>query len=334
MRKGSTGFKDGTRQSGGGSFVISHKASKKLKRLSALAGLDNKPTCSKRVKLPKNLSDNGHMVNLVSVPRKSRSVMKKRFADLSSPSRTSAISRCEMPSTDGNKKVKLDPDEEQSVMKNEEAAIAGLLALAGNDRTDEIKLNNKISEATGSKAEDLVQECVQFHDLNESSNTLDVKKDCKDVTVGNESRKRCASHVYICQVIKDLKMTKGKMVISCEEAKGVTAPKVVMNVNSGINLNEAIPFSSNTIEGQPTGCGVQSYFGNPYCDPSQWSRPMFPNQQMWMNPFMYKPLQSGSYVQASLHNVLGSKHNSSLGSDESAMFRVDSSPLTLKLALQ
>ncbi|KAI7734991.1 hypothetical protein M8C21_027328, partial [Ambrosia artemisiifolia] len=35
--------------------------------------------------------------------------MNKRFADLSSPNQTSAISRYEMPSTDGNKKVKPDP---------------------------------------------------------------------------------------------------------------------------------------------------------------------------------------------------------------------------------
>ncbi|MFS8006752.1 hypothetical protein Hanom_Chr14g01252861 [Helianthus anomalus] len=320
MRKGSTRFPGVMRQTGGGRIGISHKPSKKVKTLRSVAGVD---------KLPKKLVNNGHTVNLVTVPRKSRSVLNKRYSDPSSPSRTNAISRCHMPSADGNKKVKLDPDEQHSIMKIEEEAIAGLLALAANNNTDEVKLN-KISEATASKTEDVVQKYAQIHDLNES----DAKKDSKDVTVGNESRKRCASHVYICQIIKNLKNAKGKTVISHEEAKTVTTPETFMNLSTGINLNEAIPVNKNTFGSQPSGCGVQTYFGNPYCDPSQWSRPMFPNQQMWMNPFMYKALKSGSYVQASLHSVLGPKHHPSSGYDENgAMFRVDS-PQTLKLSLQ
>ncbi|KAF5767410.1 hypothetical protein HanRHA438_Chr14g0633921 [Helianthus annuus] len=321
MRKGSTRFPDVMRQTGGGRIGISHKPSKKVKTLRSVAGVD---------KLPKKLVDNGYTVNLVTVPRKSRSVLNKRYSDPSSPSRTNAISRCQMPSTDGSsKKAKLDPDEQHSIMKIEEEAVAGLLALAANAKTNEVKLN-KISEVSASKTEDEFQKYAQIHDLNES----DVKKDSKDVTVGNESRKRCASHVYICQIIKNLKNAKGKMVISHEEAKTVTTPETFMNLSTGINLNEAIPVSKNTFGSQPSGCGVQTYFGNPYCDPSQWSRPVFPNQQMWMNPFMYKALKSGSYVQASLHNVLGPKHYPSSGYDENgAMFRVDS-PLTLKLSLQ
>ncbi|KAI3797408.1 hypothetical protein L1987_32665 [Smallanthus sonchifolius] len=339
MKKGSTRFSDATRQTGEGSIVISHKPSKKLKTLSSVTGMDESSS-SKRVKFPKKILDDCHSVNLVSVPRKLRSVMKKRYSDPSSPNLTNGISGCEMSSTDGNKKLKLEPDEQQhTIVKDEEEAIAGLLALAGNDNTHEInlKLKNKISDATVSKTEDLVQKRVQIDDLNESRNTVVVnlvKKDSKHVTDGNELRKRCASHVHICQIIKNLQMTKGKTVNLRKEPKTEITPENFKNVNAGINLNESITVSKTVFQDQPSGCGVQSYFGNPFCDPSQWSRPVFPKQQMWMNPLMYKPLQSGSYVQPSLHNVLGSKHHPSSGYDENrVLFRVDS-PLTLKLALQ
>ncbi|XP_076913304.1 uncharacterized protein LOC143571586 [Bidens hawaiensis] len=102
-------------------------------------------------KLPKKLLDDSYAVNLISVPKKLRSGMNKRHIDQSTPNL--------MASADGNKKVKFNQDE-HLMMKNEEEAIAGLLALAENDitNTHEIKLNNK------------------FHDLNESRNILDVKK--------------------------------------------------------------------------------------------------------------------------------------------------------------
>ncbi|KAI3796973.1 hypothetical protein L1987_39660 [Smallanthus sonchifolius] len=341
MKKGSTRFSDATRQTVEGSIVISHKPSKKLKTLSSVTGMDES-SCSKRVKFPKKILDDDHSVNLVSFPRKLRSAMKKRYSDPSSPNLTNRISGCEMSSTDGNKKLKLDPDEQHAIVKDEEEAIAGLLALAGNDNTHEInlKLKNKISEATASKIEDLVQKRVQIDNLinlNESKNTVDVnlmKKDSKHVTDGKESRKRCASHVHICQIIKNMQMTKGKMVNSCKEPKTEKTPENFQNVSAGINLNEVTVVKKIEFQDQPSGCGVQPYFGNPFCDPSQWSRPVFPKQQIWMNLLMYKPLQPGSYVQPSLHNVLGSKHHPSSGYNENGvLFRVDS-PLTLKLALQ
>lgn len=60
--------------------------------------------------------------------------------------------------------------------KDEEEAIAGLLALGGNDNTYKINLNIKLSEATSSKTEDLVQNDMQIDDPNESRNILDLKK--------------------------------------------------------------------------------------------------------------------------------------------------------------
>ncbi|KAL8201892.1 hypothetical protein R6Q57_011039 [Mikania cordata] len=345
MKKGSNRFLDATRPSDGGSIVNSHKPSKKLKTLSSVDGMD-KSTCSKRVKLPKKLLKDDHAVNLETVPRKLRSVpsavMKKRYS-------TNLISRCEISSTDDNKKLKLDPDEHpHSITKVEEEAIAGLLALSGIDNTHEINLNYKIPEATASKPEDSAQKCVQIDDVNGSRNIVDVKKDSKDVTDGNNNtRKRCSSHVYICRIIKNLQTTKGKMVNSRKESQTKTTPENATAFNRSINLNEPITVSKIIFQEQPSGCRVQPYFGNPFCDPSQWSRPLFPKQQIWMNPLMYNPeAQSGSYEQASLHNVLASKqqhelslkmqldHHHSSGYDENGVLFCVDNPPTLELALR
>ncbi|KAD7477603.1 hypothetical protein E3N88_00739 [Mikania micrantha] len=319
MKKGSNRFLDATRQSDGGSIVNSHKPSKKLKTLSSVDGMD-KSTCSKRVKLPK----------------------KKRYS-------TNVISRCEISSTDDNNKLKLDPDEHHHLItKVEEEAIAGLLALSGIDNTHEINLNYKIPEATASKPEDSAKKCVQIDDLNDSRNIVDVKKDSKDVTDGNNNtRKRCSSHVYICRIIKNLQTTKGKTVNSHKESQTKTTPENATTFNRSINLNEPITVGKAIFQEQPSGCRVQPYFGNPFCDPSQWSRPLFPKQQIRMNPLMYNPeAQSGSYEQASLHNVLASKHKQQLslkmqldhhrssGYDENGVLFCVDNPPTLELALR
>ncbi|KAK1406596.1 hypothetical protein QVD17_42042 [Tagetes erecta] len=310
-----------------GSIVNSHKPSKKLKTLSFM---DKSTTCSKRVNLPKKRLDDSHTISRVPVPRKLRSALKNRYSDPSSSNLTNGISKFETSSTLGNKKPKLDPDEQHHLQtKDEEEAVAGLLALGGNDITHEVNLNIKHSVVTSSKTEDLVQDHMQINDPNESRNRLDVKKD---------SRKRCSTHVYICRIIKNLKNAKGKTVNLPIEAKTETTTENVTNV--GIVL----------FDDQSSGYGVHSsYFGNPFCDPSQWSRPVFPKEQMWVNQFMYKQPQLGSYLQASFHNALGSKQQqqqqqlgfkmhfdhlpSSRHDENGVLFHVDSPP-TLKLALR
>lgn len=163
----------------------------------------------------------------------------------------------------------------------------------------------------------------------------------KNVSGGNKSRKRCASHVYICRIIKDMQFLEGKMVNSNIQPKTDTSPENYMNSYVGIDLNEAIGASKTIFQDQQRACGVQPYFGNPFCDPSQWSRPVFPKQQMWVNPLIQPHLNS--HLQPSMLDVLGSKQQlryevqlgqrSSGYQENGSLFRVDN-PLTLKLTLQ
>nr|XP_043632121.1 uncharacterized protein LOC122603476 [Erigeron canadensis] len=350
MRKGSTRVSNVMRQTDRGSDGIWNKASKNLKSLNCVDDMDNNSIYSKRLKLSKKTLDNCHPVYHVSVPKKLRSALQKRqtgYVSPSSPSLSNGISRFEMPSEDSNKKLK-DEEQQSTVCKlimeqitiSEEEAIAGLLSLpriyARSNTTLEINLNNKISEES-SMSEDLVNKCVQIDDLNQSTNTVDVKKDSIDNKSGNKSRKRCMSHVYICRIIKELQFMEDKTVISHIQMKTDPASENMMNSRVGINLNEAITANKTEFQYQRRACKAQPYFGNPFYDPSQWSRPVFPRQQMLMNPFI--TAHSG-YVQPTMLDALGAKQEykmqygqCSMGYEENGgLLHVDI-PSALKLTL-
>ncbi|XP_024988776.1 uncharacterized protein LOC112523413 isoform X1 [Cynara cardunculus var. scolymus] len=409
---------------GGDSDGILHKSPKKLKKLSSMAEMNQSSqststtTSSKRVKLPKKFFDDYDTVNHTSVPRKLRSAMKKRQYESvspSSPNNKNRVRKFEMDSEDRNRKLKVGVDEQhptisesnaEKITKDEEEAMAALVAMAGiipgNDNsTEDINLKNETSAAeasnlqeksdskTGgspaaSKPKDLVQESVQIEDLNEIRNTFSVKKDSKDVTDGNKLRKRCSSHVYICQFIKDLQFAEGKLVNSVQERKqraytDAKTDKIPENVTNGnadkisnktSTENRTIFQDQRQVQNHSAAASGQvpvlPLFGSPLYDPSQWARPLFPKQSMWMSPLIpgaryqnwpnggcetmppgsnsYGRMSAGSnYAQSSLLDTgktpqqLQYKtqfgHRSS-GFDESGgLFLVDRSP-TLKLTLQ
>lgn len=418
MAKGSSRFSAATRQTeGGDSDGILHKSSKKLKKLSSVSEMNQSSqststtTSSKRVKLPKKFFDDYDTVNHASVPRKLRSAMKKRDYESvspSSPNNRNRIRRFEMDSKDLSRKLKVGSDEQQLIIsesneekitKDEEEAMAALVAMAGiipgnDNKTEEINLKNETSAAEASnlqekhdsktcgsqiasKSKDLVQESVQIEDLNETRNTFGVKKDSKDVvTDGNKSRKRCSSHVYICRFIKDLQVTEGKLVNSHQEPKqraytDAKTDKIPENITNGNadKISNKLSTANRTIfqdqrqaqnhsaatSGQVS---VLPLFGSPLYDPSQWSRPLFPKQHMWMSPFIpgvryqnwlnggcdtmppgsssYGGMAGGSnYAQPSLLDTRKMQfgHRSSGFDENGGLFVVDSSP-TLKLTLQ
>lgn len=350
MRKGSTRFSDVMRQTeGGDNNGILHKPSKKLK-MSCVG------ETSKKVKLPKKFLLDCHRVDHVYVPRRLRTGFTKRLKENVSPSSRSAtnwIHKNEMPLETSNKKTSIYVDKRHSTMlkffveqitEDEKEAITGLLALVGvnaeDNNTNKINLNKEIARAEDSYCKDLVIKHVQIHDLVES-NTVDVKKVSKDVTDGNKSRKRCCSHMYICRMIKNLQIIEGRKVNSQIEPRTDTTPESNTDCSVGIISNEARTTT------------LQPYFGNPFCDPSQWSRPMFPNQEMWMKPFIHGARNqnrqnggrelmvshSGSYVQASLLGVQGSNYKMQYsqrtsGYDKNGGLLQADSPLALKLTLQ
>ncbi|XP_071698938.1 uncharacterized protein [Rutidosis leptorrhynchoides] len=331
MRKGSTRFSDVMRQTGRGSDGILHKSSKKLKTLSSVGEMDTS-SCSKTLKLSKKILDDCHTVNHVFVPRKLRSALVKRQHEYVSP--TNGISTFKLSSEVSNKKL-----EANAVTKDEEEAVAGLLALAriyfGDNNSPQIYLKKETSEAETSRSKDLVPKCAQIDVTNKSINAVEIKMDYNNViNGGNKSRKRCASHVYICRLIKDMQFMEGNMVNSHKLLKTETiSSENNLNRNVGIDLNEGITASKTISQDQHCAFGVQSYFGNPFSDPSQWSRPVLPKQQIWVNSLM--PPRLNPHVQPSMRDVLATKQElRSLGYQENGdLFRVDN-PLTLKLTLQ
>ncbi|PWA36587.1 hypothetical protein CTI12_AA594060 [Artemisia annua] len=354
MRKGSTRFSDVMRQTeGGNNNGILHKPSKKLK-MSCVG------ETSKKVKLPKKFLLDCHRVDHVYVPRRLRTGFTKRLKENVSPSSrslTNCIHNNEKPLENSNKKTNVYVDKQrhstmlklfaEQITEDEKEAISGLLALVGtnaeDNNTNKINLNKEIAEAEDSKCKALVIKHVQIHDLIDS-NTLDVKKDSKDVTDGNKSRKRCCSHMYICRMIKNLQIIEGRKVNLQIEPRTGTTPESNTDCSVGIISNEARTTT------------LQPYFGDPFCDPSQWSRPMFPNKEMWMNPFIIGARNqnwqnggpelmvshSGSYVQASLLDGQGSNQHlykmqfgqRSSGYDKNGGLLQADSPLALKLTLQ
>ncbi|GJT58334.1 mastermind-like protein 2 isoform X1 [Tanacetum coccineum] len=333
---------------GGDINGILHKPSKKLK-LSCVG------ETNKKVKLPKKFLLDCHRVDDVYVPRRLRTGITKRLKENVSPSSqspTNWIHKNEMPlEKSSNKKTNVYVDKQrhstmlklfaEQITEDEKEAIVGLLALARinskNNNTNKINLNKEIAEAEDSKCKDLVIKHVQIHDLIDS-NTIDVKKDSKDITYGNKSRKRCCSRMYICRMIKNLQIIEGRKVNSQIEPRTDTTPVSNTDCSVGIISNEARRTT------------LQPYFGNPFCDPSQWSRPMFPNQEMWMNPFIHgarnqnwqndghelMASHSGSYVQGSTHHLRYKmqfcQRTSGYGKN-GGLLQVDS-PLALKLTLQ
>ncbi|KAI3724429.1 hypothetical protein L2E82_36204 [Cichorium intybus] len=331
LGKGYTRFSASMLQTeGGDSIGISLKPSKKLKTLSSMGKIDQSIS-TKRVKLPKKFFDDCYTVNHVPVPRKLRSAIKQRYYDVVLQNPKDGKLLLQTPLEENNKKLEVNKEEGQhstisesiseQITKDEEEAIAGLLLLDGNNNNEEVNLKSETSDS-----EDFVKNGPVIEDLNKSTKIVDVEKDCKDFRDGNESRKICSRHVYICQMIKQMQVTEVKTVNSHKEL---------------------------VFQDQMHGCGVEArgcsfaqdhtsfqvptppYFGSPLYDPSQW--PSL-RQQIWMNPFMagarYQNWQksglettqhhSGSnHILPSLLNVLGTKENGGL-------FLVDSSP-TLNL---
>nr|GEV63220.1 hypothetical protein [Tanacetum cinerariifolium] len=182
---------------------------------------------SKKVKLPKKFLLDCHWVDDVYVPRRLRTGITKRLKENVSPSSqcpTNWIHKNKTPLENSSSKktnVYVDKQRHSTMLKlfaeqiteDEKEAIAGLLALARinaeNNNTNKINLNKEIAEAEDSKCKDLVVKHVQIHDLIDS-NTVDVKKDSKDITDNNKSRKRCCSHMYICGMIKNLQIIEGR----------------------------------------------------------------------------------------------------------------------------
>ena len=150
--------------------------------------------------------------------------------------------------------------------------------------------------------------------------------------------------MYICRMIKNLQIIEGSKVNLQIEPRTGTTPESNTDCSVGIISNEA----RTTM--------LQPYFGDPFCDPSQWSRPMFPNKEMWMNPFIHGARNqnwqnggrelmvshSGSFVQASLLDVQGSNQRRykmqfgqrTSGCDKNGGLLQADSPLALKLTLQ
>ncbi|CAI9270584.1 unnamed protein product [Lactuca saligna] len=333
MGKENTRFSATMRQSEGkDSDGISHKPSKKFKKLTSVNKIGESMN-SKRVKLPKKFFDECYTVNHAPIPRKLRSAIKQRHYDSLSPSFPNpkdGILRLELPLESHNKKLKVNKDERQhsiisgsiseQITKDEEEAIAGLLLLAGNNKRFEFNLKKE----TSNSEEDLVENGLVIEELNKSTNTVDVKKDCKDFRDGNVSRMISSRHVYICRIIQKLKVTEGKTVNSHEESKSETIKESCMK--AATNQTSFLAAKSNQVS-------VPPYFGSPLYDPSQWPRP--PKHQMLNNPFMagscYQNWQKSGHermphhlgsnnVQPSLVNVIGSKENGGL-------FLVDSSPI-------
>ncbi|XP_023740640.1 uncharacterized protein LOC111888756 isoform X1 [Lactuca sativa] len=300
---------------------ISHKPSKKLKKLTSVNKIDESIN-SKRVKLPKKFFDECYTVNHAPIPRKLRSAIKQRHYDSLSPSFPNpkdGILRLELPLESHNKKLKVNKDERQhsiisgsiseQITKDEEEAIAGLLLLAGNNKRFEFNLKKE----TSNSEEDLVENDLVIEEFNKSTNTVDVKKDCKDFRDGNVSRMICSRHVYICRIIQKLKVTEGKTVNSHEESKSETIKESCMK--AATNQTSFLAAKSNQVS-------VPPYFGSPLYDPSQWPRP--PKHQMLNNPFMagscYQNWQISGHDNNALVSVIGSKENGGL-------FLVDSSPI-------
>ncbi|KAI3730360.1 hypothetical protein L1987_61530 [Smallanthus sonchifolius] len=157
-------------------------------------------SASKRLNLPKKLSNHSDTINYASTPRKLRSALEKRRHESKKTSaHTSPDSRKEMDEfewrlKDCTKKHKTAVDEyndlkQSLITKDEEEAAQALFALA---QTFTDTCLNKTSEVEPS-----------------SMHTVP-PNEAEDTDGKNVSQKRCLVHVYICRFIKVLQTTESE----------------------------------------------------------------------------------------------------------------------------